>query len=517
VSRTVNIIGGGPAGLMAAQLLARDHADWAVIVHERLEPDDTYGFGVGLTRALLSAIREQTPELHDDLVADSASFSSAAFRLPGGDVELPSFHAGAISRARLLRRLTEHAQAAGVDVRIGSVPTVDELRAQSDLVIAADGVSSTTRERYATEFGVSESIGRGLFVWCGAEIALEGTVFVPVTTAEGTFVAHAYPYASGLSTFVIETDAESLAAAGCRTGDFDADGDSDEPSLDYLSAAFADLLGGGRFIGNRSRWMNFRTIRCAHWCYENVLLLGDAAATAHPSLGSGTKLALEAAIGLARAMRTVNGEEPVSRLEEFERAQRPSIERLQDRARRSQLWWESFPSRLNLSPARIAAAYMSRAGAVSLDQLHQAAPSLAGQAVADFAGVSARLLPPEGIEEWVLGRPLQVNGYAMTDRVLDGDDPPPGLEFEVDFDDPWGEEAQALIARVAESLNGPELIVGLTGASSREALLDRLALGERLRTELGAVVAVGCDRSQLADAIDGLVAGRADLVSIQAS
>jgi anthraniloyl-CoA monooxygenase len=487
-----------------------------VIVHERLEPDDTYGFGVGLTRALLGALEDEAPQLTDDLVHESADFSSAAFWLPAGIVELPSFHAGAIGRARMLQLLTDSARRAGVDVRIGSTPTVDDVRSQSDLVIGADGVSSTTRERLLEEFGATEEIGRGLFIWCGAEIALAGTVFMPVRTDEGIFVAHAYPYASGLSTFVIETDTESLERAGCRTDEFAEDGDSDDPSLAYLSRAFRELLSGGHFIGNRSRWMNFRTVRCERWWHENVVLLGDAAATAHPTLGSGTKLALEAAIDLAKSMRGLDeSESPRSRLAGFEREARPKVERLQDRARRSQLWWESFPSRMNLSPARIAFAYMSRAGAVSLQQLREAAPGLATQAVADYAGIRVREVPRDGFEDWILARPLQVNGHALPGRLLEpAGEARPDAVVEVDFDNPWGPEAQAAIERI-EALGGlPDRIIELTGAESRSALLDRLALGERLRSELGAVIAVRCDRSQLADAIDGLVAGRADLVEV---
>ena len=511
--RTVNVIGGGPAGLLSAQLLKRDHPSWSVTVHERLPPTDTFGFGVGLTIQLLNVLKQEVPALHDDLVADSADFSAAAFWLPQGVVELPSFHAGAIGRARLLQRLIEHAEDAGVEVRISSTPTVDDLKGRSDLVIAADGVSSITRERLSEELGATEDVGRGLFIWLGAAIDLEGTVFMPVETDAGPFVAHAYPYDNRLSTFVVETDAETLERAGCRTAEFAADGDSDERTLDYLSGAFTQLLSGTRFIGNRSRWMNFRTVRCARWSHENVVLLGDAAATAHPTIGSGTKLALEAAIALAAAMKPVIDEPPASRLPEYETSERPQIERLQDRAHRSQLWWESFPSRLSLSPARIAFAYMSRAGAVSLEQLRASAPRLANQATADYAGLPARLVPRDGVADWILQRPLRVNGYSLPSRVIDDCDR--FASIAVDFSDPWGPEAEPTI-ELARRLAAAERegIIALDGGGSRGELLDRLALGERLRTELGAVIAVRCAREQLGDAVDGLVAGRADLVEV---
>jgi len=499
---------------MSARLLARDHPDWDVDLFERLEPADTFGFGVGLTRGLLFSLLDAAPAIHDDFLEASVAFSSASFRLPNGVGELPSYHAGAISRARMLQLLLDSARQEGVRIHIGASPTVDDLRFESDLVIAADGVSSLVREQFANEFGAHEELGRGWFIWCGAEIELDGTVFLPVTTDAGTFVAHAYPYAPGLATFVIETDPEALSRAGCQTGEFDGEGASDDASLQYLSEAFRELLGGQPLLGNHSRWMHFRTITCDRWSYGNVVLLGDAAATAHPSIGSGTKLALEAAIALAESLDSV-GDDPIpSRLPAFERALRTNVERLQDRARRSQLWWESFPTRMTMSPAQIAFAYLSRAGAVSLEQLADIAPELAARVVADFADLPTADVPPGGLPEWVLHRPLQFDGHALPQRIVAAADAGPGPEVAVDLPDPWSPSAQVELDRIAGLINGGSAIVTLTGTEARSSLLDRLAFGERVRRELGATVAVTCNPAQLGDAVDGLVCGRTDLVRV---
>jgi anthraniloyl-CoA monooxygenase len=515
VRRRISIIGGGPAGLMSARLIARDHPDWDITVYERLDPTETFGFGVGLTRGLMTGLRAVARDLHDDLAAACAGFSSAAFRLPAGEVRLPSYHAGAISRSLLLAILLDHARRDTVRVEIGHAADCGRLSAESDLVIGADGLSSTTREQRREAFGVSEEVGRGWFIWCGAELRLDGTVFMPVHTEDGTFVAHAYPYAEGRSTFVIETDADTLERAGCRTERFAADADSDQAALEYLSEAFSGLLQGARLVGNRSRWMHFRTVRCARWSDGNVVLLGDAAATAHPSLGSGTKLALEGAIALARALAPVGEEPPVARLAAFERGLRPSVQRLQARARRSQLWWESFPSRLDLPGPQLAFAYMSRAGAVSLSDLERVAPDLAGAAVAGFAGVGPGEVPADNLREWVLARPLIDNGRTLSRRMVEPSGELGAPCVRVNTDDPWGEAADGMLGRLATDGLAQTGTVVLTGEATREALLDRLALGERIRAELGAKVAVACSEPLLDDAVDGLVAGRADLVRVE--
>lgn len=523
----VAVIGGGAAGLFCARLLARQHPGWQVVVHERLSPDQTFGFGVGLTGALLKAIGDADPELRDDIVGAAFRFSHAHFRLPAGLLELEAFHSGvAIGRAELLRLLLRRAESAGVEVRIGPAAHVDDLREVNDLVVAADGVSSATRERLAGVLQPSIGIGRGLFVWCGSRTQLPCTTFMPVQTEHGIFVTHAYPYAAGRSTFVIETDDATWRRAGLdEGGSLDPySGESDERSLDYLSATFTDLLGGQRLVGNKSRWTRFRTVSCARWSHENVVVIGDAAATAHPSLGSGTKLAMESAIALAESLRGAGGGPHATRerLAAFETARRPAITRLQERAARSQLWWESFPTRLHLTPARIAMSFVSRAGALTAEDLTSSEREMVTRAAADYAGVPCREVPVEGLTGWILDRPLRADGRVSDGtvqhhRLVDlasGDAPAVSGVFDVGFADPWGEQAAELLDHAHRQLRARPGAVVLSGAADRYAVLDRLALAERVRNELAAIVIVAVGADHLPDAADGLVAGRTDLITV---
>jgi anthraniloyl-CoA monooxygenase len=345
--RLVQVVGGGPAGLFAARLLKLARPEWSVRLYERLPAERTFGFGVGLTGRTLAQVRAADPEVADDLVSAAWPFSTAEFLLPHGTT---AFHSGvAIGRATKLRLLARRAEDAGLKVELGTAPPVSELTAEADLVMAADGVGSRVRGELADRLGAHVEVGRGNFFWCGSEVPLDGAVFMSVRTDHGVFTAHAYPYARDRSTFVIEASDTTLHRAGLDASSLAADGATDEISLAYLSEAFAPLLGGVPFLGNRSRWTHFRTVRCARWSADSVVLLGDAAATAHPTIGSGTKLALESVIALATALHATD--DVADALFAYERGRRPTLERLQALATRSQLWWESFECRLGVELA----------------------------------------------------------------------------------------------------------------------------------------------------------------------
>ncbi|WP_098956263.1 FAD-dependent monooxygenase [Pseudonocardia sp. N23] len=490
----VAVLGGGPGGLYAARLLKLANPACEVVLHEQGEPDATFGFGVGLAAGTQRKLEAADPDTLREIVAAGLRHDMT-MTVDGATARVRNDRLVGIARTELLAVLQRHAEKAGVTLHFGSRSSADDLGADdldADVVVAADGVGSATRE--AGEFGPSIDVGRGLYLWCGTDFALDDAVFAPVRTEHGVFVTHAYPYAggatAGTSTFLIETDEATWRRAGfdATTAALDADA-SDEVSLRYLQDAFAGTLRGHRLIGNRTRWLRFRTVRCDRWSDGRAVLLGDAAHTAHFSIGSGTKLAMEDAIALVEALR----EEPdrPAAFARYERVRRPSVERLQELARRSQLWWESFPDRLDLPVERLMVAYMSRAGNVPLERFASTAPDVVATALAQYGGGDP---PPAG---------------AVTDWVLDRTHPAPAdlPVLDVDLDDPWSALGDAILEQArARGSRG----ILLSGPAARPAVLTRTDLAERVRREVGGPVAVAAPAALRDDLAAALLSGRCD-------
>ncbi|MDD7965147.1 FAD-dependent monooxygenase [Actinomycetospora lemnae] len=515
---SVAVLGGGPAGLYAARLLKLAHPAARVVVHEQSTPATTFGFGVAIAARTQRNLEAADPATLADMLAAGRPHD---MRMLVGDREA-RVHNGAligIARPELLAILTRHAQAAGVEIEHGRRVALEELDA--DLVVVADGVNSRTRTALADALGAHVDVAGGLYLWAGVGVALDTAIFAPATTAHGTFVTHAYPYAEGRSTFLVETDEATWRAAGFDVSTEETPPDaSDTASLAYLSDAFADRLGGHRLIGNRTRWLRFRTVHCDRWTHGNVVLLGDAAHTAHYSVGSGTKLAMEDAIALVRAVHAADDLPAALRTYEAER--RPQVERLQELARRSRLWWDSFPQRTHLPVDQLMVAYMTRTGNVDLTRFAGTNPDVVRRGLAAYAGTAVDALHDD-ILAWVLDRPLEHGGRRWAGRLLDAAErerlsAPPGdvvgdlARVEVDLEDPWSAEGDVLVKRLHDLAQRGWRGFWLTGPAARGAVLTRLDVGERLREETGALVVVEGPPDTLGDLAAGLVAGRTDLV-----
>ncbi len=509
--RSAAVLGGGPGGLYAARLLKLSQPDCRVDVYEASPPELTFGFGVGLAsrtqRNLAAADPGSLAEILDRgwTHAMTMAVGDREVRLPGDLV--------AIGRSALLDILRRHAAAAGVRLHYGGRVVATDLDAE--LIIAADGIGSATREASPDAFGARVVTHDTLYLWAGTDFALPSAIFRPVETEFGTFVTHAYPYQADRSTFLIETSPQTWRRAGFdATTAATAPDASDEQALSYLSKAFhADLLGRS-LIGNRTRWLQFRSITCDRWRYGNTVLLGDAAHTAHYSIGSGTKLAMEDGIVLARSLAEADSlEEALSR---YERERRPAVENLQEAAFRSMQWWDSFPGRLDLPVERLFVSFMTRAGKVSLDRFAEQAPDVVRGALAQYAGCPVADVPDDDRTGWLLSRPLAVSGSGTgagtgrrwPSRLVDmaGAEP-----LWVDVPDAWGAEADGLVQRVRAQTGGDEPVV-VSAPDSRGAVLAMFAVAERLRRETGRVVAARIGGQWREFAAGALASGQIDLV-----
>ena len=507
--RRVGVLGGGPGGLYAARLLKLARPSCDVIVYEQGEPGTTFGFGVGLaagTQRNLAAADQDT--LRD--IVSAGCRHDMTMRVGDQKVRVRNDRLIGIARTELLTVLQRHAEKAGVRLEFGARRTAGDLDA--DAVIAADGISSATRAD--GDFGGTTETGRGLYLWCGTDFALADAVFAPAETEHGTFVTHAYPYSDGQSTFLIETDEQTWRRAGFEAATEQTPADaSDLTSLRYLQAAFAGQLQGHALIGNRTRWTRFRTVRCQRWSSGRTVLLGDAAHTAHYSIGSGTKLAMEDAIALVEAM---DAEPDATRaFARYEAARRPAVGRLQELARRSQLWWESFPSRLHLPVEQLMVAYMTRAGNVALDRFAATNPDVTATALGRYAGGDPKTvqLPPD-ITSWVLDQPLRHQGGQFPDRVLAPSSFGPEIFVVADaVSDPWGPAGDAVVARARRARAAGAGGFRFAGPGDRPSVLTRMDLAERVRTEAGGLTVVEGPAGLRGDLTAGLVSGRFDLVS----
>ncbi|GAB90682.1 FAD-dependent monooxygenase [Gordonia rhizosphera] len=504
----IAVLGGGPGGLYAARLLKLRHPDANVVVYEQSSPDTTFGFGVGLASRTQRNLRDADSASLDEIV-DASWPHEMSMQVNGNVARISHGELLAIGRTDLLAVLQKHARHAGVELRFGERRRPAEVDA--DLVIAADGINSAARQDLIDDFRPHIDTGAGLYLWCGTDFALPSAVFTPVTTEHGTFVAHAYPYASDRSTFLIETDETTWRNAGFDvTTDQTAPQDSDEKSLKYLQDAFVEALDGHPLIGNRTRWMRFRTVSCERWHTGNVVLLGDSAHTAHYSIGSGTKLAMEDAIALDRAIASAATLEDA--LDTYERVRRPDVEYLQEIAVRSELWWESFPARTDLPVEQLMLAYMTRAGKVSVEHFLEYAPDVARRGLAAYAGVSAEEVPgANGIEAWVLRQPLDHRGQQFASRRAQPtlhDDPETQI-VDVRMGSAWSPDADALVADPPECR-----AIWLTGDDTRTAVLTRLDLAERLTHTTDALIIVEAPHANHSDLVAGLVSARTHLVSL---
>jgi anthraniloyl-CoA monooxygenase len=346
----IAIRGGGPGGLYAAILFSR--LGHEVTVWERNAPDDTFGFGVVFSDETLATFEAADPPTYAEIAGSFARWGEIDI-FYRGELRTSGGHGfSALSRRRLLTILQERASDLGADLHfLTESPPLDLLSEEYGLVICADGVNSASRVARAHAFRPQIEPRRSKFMWLGTDLVFEAFTFHIIETEWGVFQLHCYPFDSTMSTFIVETDEATWRRAGLDATESLklAPGESDAHSIEFCRREFADVLDGHELIANNSKWLNFNTIRNDHWHDGNVVLLGDAAHTAHFSVGSGTKMAMEDAIGLAWALRasapaddTPSADSLAGALQSYEDERQPIVASTQRAAQASLEWFEDI-------------------------------------------------------------------------------------------------------------------------------------------------------------------------------
>lgn len=360
-------VGAGPAGLYFAYLARRRHPGWQIRVVEQNAADSTFGFGVVFSDRALEFLREDDPATCELITPRMETWTDLVVVHRGERVRIDGIGFAAIGRLDLLRLLQRQLASVGIAPEFEKpLARADELNGY-DLVVGADGANSFVRRSFGDAFGTSVASLTNKFAWYGTTKRFETLTQTFVQNEHGSFNAHHYRHAAAMSTFVVECDAATWSRAG-----FAAMGEAQ--TLEYCESVFAATLEGHRLVSNKSVWRNFPNLRNARWQAGNTVLIGDALRTAHFSIGSGTRLAMEDAIALARSLDENPGSVNAA-LDAFEAARRPIVEKLVAAADASGHWYERFAEHMRtLSPREFAWSYIQRSGRIDPGRLRRISP-----------------------------------------------------------------------------------------------------------------------------------------------
>ncbi|WUA87936.1 bifunctional salicylyl-CoA 5-hydroxylase/oxidoreductase [Streptomyces pseudovenezuelae] len=397
--RRIAIIGGGPGGLYAAALLKRLDPGRDVTVWERNAPDDTFGFGVVLSDETLGGIEHADPEVYAALCEDFIRWDDIDIVHRGLRHTSGGHGFAALGRRRLLAILHTRCRALGVDLRFGTEAPADLARTH-DLVVAADGVNSTTRQRLGHVFRPHVTPHHCRYIWLAADFPFDAFRFEIAETEHGVMQLHGYPYAPDSSTVIIEMREEVWKAAGF-------DEVPAQESTESCAKIFAEALRGRPLRSNNSTWTTFRTVVNAHWSHGNTVLLGDAAHTAHFSIGSGTKLAVEDALALAACLEEQPSLEGA--LAAYEAERKPVVASTQRAARASLEWFENLGLYLDQPPRQFAFNLLTRSRRVTHDNLRLRDPRFTGAVEREFGCPPGT--PP-------MFTPFRLRGLTLRNRVV---------------------------------------------------------------------------------------------------
>lgn len=404
----VLIIGGGPAGLYAGLLLKKADPSREIVLMERNPRGATYGWGVVFSDRTLHNFREADVVTYEAITDAFVLWDAIDIHYKGRVLRCGGNVFAGMARRRLLQILEDRCNELGVSIAHDA--EIQEANFDGyDLVIAADGINSTIRPMFADSFKPSYEVGKAKYIWFGTHHVFDSFTFSIKLTEYGTFQAHAYPFDGETSTFIVECDEQTWRNAGLDAAD-------EAQSITFCESLFVDDLSGDSLMSNNSKWINFVTVKNRRWRHNNIVLLGDAAHTAHFSIGSGTKLAMEDAIALARAFEV---QPTVSEaLTHYELERKPRVTTLQDAAQESQDYFETLGRFTHLEPEQFAFHLLTRSGRLNYDNLKLRDHAFVDRVERWFFERASTYYGPPLIAPPPLFAPLQMGKSPFHSRVI---------------------------------------------------------------------------------------------------
>jgi anthraniloyl-CoA monooxygenase len=415
----IAVVGGGPGGLYFAALAKQLSPAAEIRVWEQNAADDTFGFGVVFSDETLGGIEHADERVYRQMERDFARWDDIDVHYRGTVLTSGGHGFAAMSRKRLLQILQERCADLGVLLQFQApAPDVAGLARDYDLVVGADGLRSGVRERYRKVFCPSLDARHCKYMWLGTEKVFDAFKFYIVPTRYGVMQVHGYPFDRYGSTFIVEMSDRVWERAGFAAfaGAKLAAGESDEKSVALVRELFADVLGEAELLVNNSRWISFGTVRNQRWSAGNVVLLGDAAHTAHFSIGSGTKLAMEDALALAACLS--EHADVQQALAAYEAERRPVVLSTQRAAQASLEWFENLDQYTAQEPLQFAFNIMTRSRRITYDNLRIRDPEFTGRVDDWFAGDQKRRGYGDGQVRPPMFYPFRLRGLELTNRVV---------------------------------------------------------------------------------------------------
>lgn len=417
--RTVAISGGGPGGLYLAILLRTLDPGIQVDLYERNQPGDAYGFGVVFSDETLENVEAADKPFYEALTAEFRQWGEIEVRHFGGRTINSGGHGfAAVSRKTMLELLTSRASEVGSTLHFSTDVASPGQLAGADVIVGADGSHSAFRHSLADQLGPTVDLRHNKYIWFGTDRVFDEFTFIFEDTPHGMVWAHVYPYSDSASTFIVEMAPDTWRGLGLdATEDREwSHQESDELALETSESLFAAHLDGHHLIGNKSRWLQFPTITCERWWDGNVVLLGDAVHTAHFSVGSGTKLALEDAISLAGHL-TSNDSLP-NALSAFEEERRPVVESTQRAAKASLQWFEGADRYRDMEPEQFAFSMLTRSQRVTYDNLRLRDPEYMASVDRWYARSEHGSPVPTDPDTPPMFHPYQLRDLTLKNRIV---------------------------------------------------------------------------------------------------